>query len=86
MVLYPFVPILYYFDFCHFCSIRYPPFSDGKASDIQTIQSSDTGRFSRLVHLAHMITKSASGYAPYRSELPHVQKNEQEHEVEDGTS
>ena len=65
-------------------SIRYPPFSENKVSDIQTVQSSDTGRWSRLLHLAQMITKSASGYAPYRSELPNVQGEEQE-ETEQNT-
>ena len=70
----------------HLFSIRYPPFSENKVSDIQTIQSSDAGRFSRLLHLAQMLTKSASGYAPYRSELPNLRKDAQECEIEDESS
>lgn len=77
---------LCWFLLLHPFSIRYPPFSENKVSDIQTIQSSDAGRFSRLLHLAQMLTKSASGYAPYHRELPNLRKDAQECETEDESS
>ena len=64
-----------------FCSIRYPPFSTNKTSDIHSIHSTDVGKLSRLLRLTQMLAKSVTGHAPYHSQEPNVQR-EQESEQE----
>ena len=59
-----------------FSSIRYPPFSTNKTSDIHSIHSSDVGRVSRLLHLAQRLTKSVAGRAPYHNQEPNVRREE----------
>ena len=59
-----------------FYSIRYPPFSTNKTSDIHSIQSSDVGKLSRFLHLVQMLTKSVTGRAPYHSQEPNVQREQ----------
>ena len=66
-----------------FSSIRYPPFSTNKTSDIHSIHSSDVGRVSRLLHLAQMLTKSVTGRAPYHNQEPNVQREENNEQERD---
>ena len=66
-----------------FSSIRYPPYSTNKTSDIHSIQSSDVGKLSRFLHLAQMVTKSVTGRAPYHSQEPNVQREEDNEQERD---
>ncbi len=49
------------------CSIRYPPYSDGKLADAQRLQTE--GGVSRVLHLANLLTRSVFGRPRYRQSL-----------------
>lgn len=52
--------------------MRYPPYTEAKMKDVQQIQTE--GGVSRLVRLANLLTRSASGVAAYRHERADGQK------------
>lgn len=55
----------------NFFSIRYPPYSEAKLTDLQRLQTE--GGVSRVFHLANLLTRSASGRARYRHARPRQQ-------------